>query len=360
MYSILDQVDKHIKTEGIPFKEIIITPSYLPAHLNQAILNKVRSFNDVNYDFATSDYVLSYDKNGTLYMMVQDIHGRHNICISNHSVELDADYYITFIHESKLISDAIMLEKMDSERQAIRKMIRDAYQNISMVDKVKLENNIINTIAKDRLTKQGYADMSSYVSEINDSVSKINDYIDSLNAYYMEDLRYEEGLRQVDDIFYVEPEQDTFGKKGIGSGITHERANEIMDAETREKTLENYPYIYRGYAYTSDKSHIEYMNYLYMNNGKYILVMEPYNGIKHTKIAIIDANREITKEEFIDMVQYYLQLSHKETLTEKTVVRTYHTTADKYMRDINYAITGEDEKNIHPYFKGKIRQLREQ
>jgi hypothetical protein len=285
------------------------------------------------------------------------------VCISNHSVELDADYYITFIHESAIIREAYLLKQMDSERKAIKKMIDEDYKDLDMINKVKLQNNIINTLVKNKLVKNGnYVDTFPYEIELMDSVDKINAYIDYLNDYYLEDLKHEEDLRQVPDIFYVEPEQDVSGKRGHNTGSTNamERANEVMAVSLRKDVLDAYPYIYRGNAYTTDKSHFEYMSYLYLSNGKYILVMEPYNGVKHTKIAIIDANREITKDEFTDMVQYYLQLSYRETISEKTVVRTYHTTIDKYSHDINYAITGNDENIVPTYFKGKVKALKEQ
>ena len=367
MYSILKEVDKYIKENGIPFKDVIVSYDYFPKHINQAILNAIRETQNERYDFGVPEYRISYDELGNIYMMVHDSTKRSNICISNERIMLDGNYSVHFITEDKIIKEACMLKHMDQERDIIRQMVHDTYKDLSMLDKVKLENNIINTLAKNNLEKlekdnESIFDIVSYNEEITDSANKINDYIAYLNAYYMEDLREKEAEMRMDGIFYMEPDSDTVIRKGTStpSKGSHERVNQVMPADERIDVLEDYSYIYREFAYSTDKSQIDYMSYLYQINNKYILVMEPYNGIKHTKIAVIDANREITKDEFKKMVKYYLELSYKETLEEKSVIRCYHTTIDKYINDIHYTLTGENEKIIHPYFKSKIKTLKEQ
>lgn len=365
MYSILNEIDKYVKENGIPFKDIIISPEYLPKHINQVILDKIREIRGTRYDFATSDYRISYDKFGHLYVMVHDILGRNNLCISNHRIDLDGEYFVSFISEEELIKEACMLKQMDQERKAIREMIHKTYKDISMIDKVKLENNIINTLAKDRLNKldnNGSLLISSYMDELVKSTNLITNYIAYLNEFYMEELKQKEDAMKMDGILYTEPDSDTIGRNSTGNLYkgAHERVNDVMPAEDRISSLEGYSYIYREFAYSKHKDQIDYMSYLYQNNDKYILVMEPYNGIKHTKIVILNANREISKDEFKEMVRYYLELSYKETLAEKTVIRCYHTTIDKYINDLSYAITGENEQLIHPYFKGKVKTLKEQ
>lgn len=360
MNSILNMVDNYIKENNIPFKDITISYSYLPSYLNQAILNKIREIKGNNYDFGSTEYTFSYDENDNLYLIVHDSENMVNLIIANTKLDL-VDYKITVISEYKLIEEAIALKDLDEYRLVIRNMINNEYKTLSPIEKIKLENNIINSLAKNKINNSSI-DISTYNEELTNSANKINNYMSYLKDYYDKDMKEYSDKEEV-GIYFSEPDSDYLGRKNEKNKYPkeYERVNEIIPFTARYHVLEKYPYIYSDYAYSDNYKEIEYMNYLYkLNETKYLLVMEPYNGIKFTRIAVINHEGEFTKEEFNNLVRHYLELSYIETIKDNSVVRPYHTTIETYEKVLDYAINGANPSKVNPYIKKKIKGVKEQ
>ena len=295
MFSILNEIKEYINISGIPFNNISINYSYFPPHYNQAILNHLRKLTGNNYDFGSAEYTLSFDKNGSIYLMIHDFHNKTNLCIANTRLNLEENIRITQVPEVDIIEEASALKLLDNERMLIRQMINTNYSNLSRLDRVKLENNIINTLILPKIREsikngEDIVEKALYNHELGTSVEKIIPYIDYLNDYYMEDLRLEEEENKMKGIYFNEPDSDAIIRRnpGKGSPQNKERNNPIIPANDRIDVLNSYHYIYRDFAYNDNNKEIKYINYLYrLSDNQFLLVMEPYNGTKYTKLAII-------------------------------------------------------------------------
>ena len=208
MFSILNEVKEYIQMNGIPFNDIAISYSYFPNYFNQAILNHLRMLTGNNNEFGPSEYKLSFDKNGSMYLMVHDNTGKTNLCIANTMLNLGENIRYTLVPEVDIIEEACVLKYLDEQRLMIRDMINTNYDQLDTLSKVKLENNIINTLVKSKfkeLSKDNIniLDKVDYKKDIDTSIDKITWYINYLNDYYMEDLRLAEAESQMHGILYT-------------------------------------------------------------------------------------------------------------------------------------------------------------
>ena len=357
MFSILNEIKEYINKKGIPFNDISISYSYFPTYFNQAILNHLRKLTGARYDMGPSEYTLSFDKNGNIYLMIHDTTGKVNLCVTDTYLDIDDNIRFTSISEMELVKEALALESLDDERSMIREMINTNYSNLNNIEKVKLENNIINALA----SKNTSEEVTSYQRELVNSCNSIISYINYLNDYYMEDLRLEEEENKMQGIMYTEPDKDFNGKRkgGTPSPLIKERNNPIIPANDRISILNNYRYIYRDFAYTSSNREIEYLNYLYkIDTDKFLLVMEPYNGTKFTKMVIINTDKYISKEDFDRLVRYYLELSNRDFDYAGSTVKINHTSLDSFANKVDYAIVGANDKISNPYFVERMKKIK--
>ncbi len=365
MNSILKEVKEYIIKNNIPFKDICVSYECFPKYINQAILNKIREIKGIGYDLGSSTYILSFDKNNNLYLLVNDSEGYTNLIIADTPIYPTKDIKYTQVPEIEIIEDACMLEYLSNERISVREMIDKEYKKLSPIEKVRLENNIINLLAKNKFNdlsknNDNILNKVSYKEANKKTVKLITDYINYLDAYYEQDLEIDAEVGE--GIYFNEPDADPRGRIINKNKYPEpkERVNEIIPFTDRYQFLESYPYLYADYAYSKAKGQIEYMNYLFeIGYHKYVLILEPYNGTKVTRIAVIESDKKPTIDEFNEYVRHYLELSTMELLEDPTVVRTFHTTLDTYKLTIDYAITGNNEKIINPYYKKRMKGIKE-
>lgn len=375
MYSMLREIDKYIKENGIPFNGVVFSYKYFDPYLDQAITNKIRNICGDHFNTGCLKYTLKYDEDGNLCLIATSDNGKSTLIIydrkSTDRVSFPGKYYAC--SEKEIVEEAAMLKYLEKDRLLIRNRIYEMYPDISLTDRVKLEyklmNDLVYSMFKDFrskgehiLSKVHYRDL--YVIDTHNII----DYLEYLNDRYQIELKEEkekeEEHKRMDGVCYSEPLCDMVPRKNTDS-VTYsvgsrEKVNPIISFDDRYHTLEKYPYVYREYAYTTDRKEITYMNYLYnIGVNKYLLVMEPYNGTKYTKMAIFESEKEITRERFVELIKYYLQLSYADGLEEKTLIRSNHTTIDTYNKIIDYAIVGANNGLSNEYFMGKVRRLKE-
>lgn len=369
MYSMLEKIDKHIREKGIAFNSITFNYSYLSDSLNQAILNEIRNIQSQDsykgkFDFGCEYYTLTYDNNDNLCLLATCHKNKDKIAIVQEGTVLNIGYPLMVISEDKLIKKACAIEYI---RPTIEK-IKDRFdkENVSnnLLDRVKYNyysmDTLVNLIIDDK--NLNLFEKVNYKEIMEDITKKIIDYIDYLNDIYQSELKDDEKELLMEGISYIEPDADHIIRKnnGLSSSNNGERINMVISANDRMELLNSYPYLYREYAYSNNSKEINYLNYLYnLGNGKYVLIMEPYSGIKYTKIAIIDREDEITKEDFISLVRYYLQLSHLQINDDKSVIRCGHTSFETFKNVIQYSVVGVCENMTNEIFKKKIKGLKE-
>lgn len=360
-YSFLDEIDKYIKEKGIPFKNIIVNYSYFPDVINQVILDQLRKSTSF-FELGVEEYILEYDKIGNLYLHAKDKKCVANVIISNCN-NLSVDFSFGGISEKRLLEEAYMLRTLEEERMAIREDIKK--MDLSLKDKVLLENKRVRKMATNnyyRLRNSGISilDLVDYQEELEECVDKIKKYIDYLNKMYQEDVTKNNDVMK--GICYLEPKKDTVIRrdKGVTSDKSKERINPVIEASARLEILDSYDYLYKDYAYTNDSREISYMNYLYeIDDEMYVLIMEPYNGIKYTKIAVFKYE-EMNEEVFREAVKSYLELSASEFMMCEGTSRSSHTSLNTFRGIINYTLVPKDTKLVSPGFKKKIRSIKDE
>ena len=361
MISILNNIKEYIDMKGIPFDTISINYSYFPKYYNQAILNRLRKITGNHFELGPSNYTISFDKYGNIYLMIHDNTGKTNLCIANTTISLDSNLLISVIPEKEIMLEAKILKDLDRERKLFKNMINNKYQGLNAQDKVNLENNIINTLVNSMVPDVSYDLVKeSMRKDVIESTNNIISYIDYLNQRYMEEVKLEED-NSMKGIMFIEPEKDYNGKRVLGNTntISKERNNPLIPANDRISILNNYKYIYRDYAYTSSNKEIEYLNYLYkIDSDKYLLLMEPYNGNKFTRMAIINTEGYISREDFDVMVRKYLELSNREFDYVGNTVKISHTSIEAYSKKIDYAIMGVNDKINNPYFVERVKKIK--
>lgn len=374
MYSMLQKIDEYIKENGIPFKEITFSYSYLDPYLDQAIISRIRNITEEYFNRDCLYYTLKYDNNGNLCLIASSNKDKSTLVIYDKSKVEKADFSGNFsaCSERTIIEEAAMLKYLYDDRLLIRNRLYEMYPDISLSDRVIAENRVLEDLMKvifrelkendERILKKVH-----YKNLYVENTHKIIDYIEYLNEAYQKDLKLakeiEEEHKAMYGVCYSEPERDTIGKKSIDNNGynygTREKKYPIIPFDDRYQVLEKYPYIYREYAYTTDKKEITFINYLYnIGTNKYLLVMEPYNGIRATKIAIFECNENLTRERFNEYIRHYLQLSYIESLEEKSLIRSNHTTIETYKKNIEYAIVGINNGLTNISFIGKVKNLK--
>lgn len=367
MYSMLKEIDKYIKKNGIPFDKVSFSYTYLPPYVNYVIVEKLRGLNDNNY-FELGDpfYEISYDKNGYIYLIARSSIDNTSIVITN-TDKLELDFKSTVIKESRILEEACFYKSLYYYRKKVEEKV--SKYNITRIQRINLINKLLRE-EKNKKYKESVRNNDSILNRVDYktpmllATKKIIDYINYLNEEYQESLiEYieEENIGEILKIGYTEPTGEgleTYTDM-YSENNNYERINPIISASSRIEHLESFPYIYRGYAYnkTSNKE-ISYVSYLYNIGGsKYILILEPYNGTKYTKIIVLN-KENIDKEEFKNYVRKYLEMNTVEYLDDKSAIRTSHTTKKKFIETINYSLLGVSNKELNPILKQKILKIR--
>ena len=367
MFSFLNEIDKYIKENKIPLKRILFSYTYLPNYINHAILYEIRRFTD-DFELGCSTYELMYDKNGNLCLLVRDSANRKKIAFAMDEKTISLGFKVVKRSEKRLIKDACMLRYYDEYRLRIRKAINKDYGDYPEIEKIKCEYRLMYQLICKKYREEpefyhGIINKVDYITPLMDSVEKITSYIDYV--YDISTIKPEPVVKKEtrQGISYREPEKEVLIERSAPNftfGPNKDRINDVIATDLRFSVLESLPYVYRDYAYNVFNKEINYMAYMYhIDSDRYIIVMEPYNGTKYTKIVGITDSEEMTKEKFDSYVKHYLELSKHKTLNSDNIVRISHTSFSQYERKIKYAIACLQDELCSNYFKTKIRKLRE-
>ena len=119
MYSMLNEIDKYIKKNGIPFNRISFSYTYLPDYINYVLLEKLRGIQDNSFiELGSSNYELAYDKNGIIYMKITSSTNYDNIVVAA-SDKIELDFVSTVVKESRVIEEACLYKTLSNYRKKV-------------------------------------------------------------------------------------------------------------------------------------------------------------------------------------------------------------------------------------------------
>ena len=139
MYSMLNEIDKYIKKNGIPFNRISFSYTYLPDYINYVLLEKLRGIQDNSFiELGSSNYELAYDKNGIIYMKItSSINYNDNIVVAA-SDKIELDFVSTVVKESRVVEEACLYKTLSNYRKKVEFYLKEHSDKLSVY---KLKNN---------------------------------------------------------------------------------------------------------------------------------------------------------------------------------------------------------------------------
>lgn len=352
MFYFLNKIDDYIRTNGIPFRNIEIDSSYLPAYFNYAILSKIRNSGTLTFDmFAPSKYTLAYDDNNCLYLEAIGFDGRTRILVYssndcrrmvNSSIK---GYKVT---DGAIYKMTCLVKYTNAIRDIIMNNVKSNYPNETVEYKTKIFYGLMQDIFEKVYKEVGndIYSLANYSKEINEATDNIIEYINYLNMAYKNDL-LEYDKEKLVTVNFVTPDCDTVIRKSSdGNGNNNrERINKIIPANDRVNILNSFDYDYYCLAYSGSNSRIDYYCYLYKNYDDIpILVIESYSGINYTKVIYLERGYNYSKEEFSYLCKKYLELSNFDSFQTGRVIRFNHTNIEDFESNIKLVIDGTSRK----------------
>ena len=85
--------------------------------------------------------------------------------------------------------------------------------------------------------------------------------------------------------------------------------------------------------------------------------MEPFNGIKYTKVANFIYRGEITDDVLISIIRKFVSLNTEHILQSDSIIRIGHTSPETYYNEIRYAILGDKKIDCYAHFMDKVDNM---
>lgn len=191
MYSLLQEIDKYIKENNIPFKTISINNSLLPDFINLSIIKEIKKRSS-RYD-ATVDpnYEFRYDKDNDLYLLVYDNRHREIMVINNGKKKINEDFNFSGRSEKHIIKWGCLFKLLENDLKTVKTTINNEYGYLKKREKARLEYEIIDQLLEDKFNEfvksnKLIEDTVYYEDELIESTFLIKDYIRYLYNYYKE------------------------------------------------------------------------------------------------------------------------------------------------------------------------------
>lgn len=194
MYSLLDEIDKYIKENNIPFKKIVFHKSYLPEYINMAIFKEMQKTShslDIKID---NNYELRYDKSNQLYILVHNDRHREFFAIGKENKRINEDFIMSGRSEKHIIKWGCLFKILNPEIKTLKKEINNNYMYLNKRGKNNLEYELINDLLEDKYQEfvknnQFIEDVVDYEEELIESTYALKYYIRYLFEYYNDNVK---------------------------------------------------------------------------------------------------------------------------------------------------------------------------
>ena len=199
MYSILDKVDKYMKENDVPFDTIVFDKKMWPYYLNEAILYIIRKYSGAYFDSGCDEYIISYDKDGKIYLLVQDRIKKTKLLINDIGVA-NVDFKYLGISEERVIAMAHLFKYLNNDiNSAKNAIIAKDVSELSKNRRVCLYEAVdeLVILANRELIGQGEipTDKVNISKLLNRGTNNLLKYIDYL--YQMYCIHYPENRKKV-------------------------------------------------------------------------------------------------------------------------------------------------------------------
>lgn len=323
--SFLKIIQNFILENGIVFDQefdgIPIATYNFPEFFNVAILEELKNCKRKS-DSTLGYYTLKLDSKGQAYLEIIGDRGSKIFILQNH-VRYDDELTGKKIPETNFIKIAEDIEYLSNE-ELIRQLSPRYRESLKKVDSLQ------------ELIVKWALEYCKYIAYI------YNEYLESKKPNRI-------------TLSYIEPDPINVGKnKGLNSGTTSERKNNLIPFEEREIILKGSKQLYlEGEARRDVDNVISYKVFAYkMPDQTSRLVMEPIAGNKYTKIGYI--GQILNSETFYSNATFYLELNSEEATDCPSLTRHGHTTLKHFEELIGFVL--DDTKPLNGLARERITE----
>lgn len=320
MDSFLENISTHAKKIKYPHNNVCIKFSSVPEVFHEVALDYISHHSEIEIDPKTFklDYFRLYFNNNFECAMVfynPLTRQQHIVKQENGYFEGLNGWYIketSFLQNIRLKEDYHYSNALNSLPERERKYIKTLGEKEKM-----FSSEMINSLEN----------IKSYMKWIVKETNIINSTIDAeIN-------------------FKVNP-MDMDNQKRNFKGTAEERQwlNDPIKFMDRMYQLGKYESMYDIKASEIDDTYEEDIYFVKVFNvkNKIVLIMEPKEARKYTKIKYIDSDK-ITKEQAIKIAGETLSLNKEEITNQGDITRHTHTTIEEYRKLLRYILEGVDE-----------------
>ena len=239
--------------------------------------------------------------------------------------------------------------------------------------------HILKNILKDQIELLLNSDEMNidfnYNSIFDSQLEKLENVIEQYISYINnETIKRNQEQSQSDIVYFVPEETDgNVRRNGAPKEVhpeEHERKNNVMATDYRDSVINGLKPIktkiamssvkvktYDGEEFEEDIDSIYTCSLVSLGNNEYKLIMEPFNGIRYTKIAYFVFEGEMTDEELNDIIKKYVSLNTEHILNSNNIIRIGHTSTNAFMNSVWYAVLKDNRLKCRKYFIEKVNNM---
>ena len=393
-YPLLRNVDRYVKENGIAAQEVYVSTNRLPVALKEAAIREL-SKTGIEYKLDNL-FIVSYDNNGNLSLILTFNDAKTNLLITDTPENLvfpNAGFRYTRIKSDKIFRKAQQIEWVNKKEYLSYEKLYDKYMKkyeeylAKATTEEDRENrkqlvfrkkNEFKSLLRDQLEllsggKEPEIDLDNktlFNKQLKSLESVIEQYISYINKETIERVKEE----SQSEVVYFTPEEPEGNirrnGKPIGKALVKDRKNYVIAANYRFYILNELEPIFSKVAipsvktkvygendYEDDVDNMYSCSLFSLGNDEYKLVMEPFNGIKYTKVANFIYRGEITDDVLISIIRKFVSLNTEHILQSDSIIRIGHTSPETYYNEIRYAILGDKKIDCYAHFMDKVDNM---
>ena len=202
MYSLLDELDKFIKKEKIPFRTIYFHKRFLPDYVNKAILREIRKSSNMPFTEVLDEYQIRYDESGNIYLLIINDIGREKFVVDKEGVYVKVKFNYSGKSEKHIVKMGCLFKLLENDIRVLNNKINNDYSELRTMEKARLRYELIDDMLEEKyheMVKQNKQILYEvdYIDDLINSTYKLKDYIRYLkNEYYGIDSPFMRGRKK--------------------------------------------------------------------------------------------------------------------------------------------------------------------
>ncbi len=393
-YPLLENIDRYVKENGIATQEVYVSSKRLPRVLIEAATREL-SKNGIEYKLDDT-FIVSYDNNGHLSLVLTFNGGKTNLVITDTQENLvfpNTNFRFTKLKSEKIFSKAKKIEWVDKKvyltyDELYKKYLKKYEDSIEEVEDEKEKERRKRVLFKKKNTfKELLSDQLELLLDSNNldvdldknslfdkQLQELENVVEQYIAYINKETIERAKEKANSDIVFFVPEEPEGNIRRSGAPRKnveeYERKNNVLSSEYRDEVINTLNPIMTKVAMSKvkvkiygeeeledDFDSIYTCNLIGLGNNEYKLIMEPFNGMRYTKVAYFIYDGEITDEILCDIIKKYVSLNTEHVLESNNMVRIGHTTPDAFLNSVLYAVLRDKRLKCRKYFTDKVDGL---